>query len=1082
MSEFATQVTYPLSSMQKGILFHTVSARNTGHYVLQLVCCLREDLNVFAFIKAWNKVVARHDVLRTSFKWLRLDEPIQSVHSNVEVPIQLYEWSDMSEGERQERLQHYLLEDRRRGFELDETPIIRLALFRATDAEYQFVWTSHHSMIDGRSVRLLIKEVFTFYEAFRKGEDLPVEATRPFASYIDWLRLLDLSDAEKYWRENLKGFVAPTKLAGRHSRKRADRPDTYRSLELKLPQLTTSKLKRLSANGDLTLNTFMQGAWALLLSRYSGDSDVVFGATRDCRHSAMANDDPKIGMYINTLPFRVQIKPEMDVFAWLEKLHEHQIELREFKHTPLAEIQGWSDVPKGTQLFETVLVVENYHLNNDLRSEGGAWSNREFQLLSQTNYPITLYCYGGTEVTIKITYDLQRFEEAAIRRIAGHLRAMLGSLAEGEGKQVGQLSLLTEAEAHQIIMEWNDTATSYIDDTCIHELFERQVELEPDRAAVEFDGAQLTYSALNGRANQLAHHLRKLGVGPESLIGICTRRSIEMVIGLLAILKAGGAYIPLDPAYPRRRLEFMLEDTNVPILLTESSLVDSLPDNNAKLFCLDKDWQCVSELPETNPEMHSSPSNLAYVIYTSGSTGRPKGVAIEHKSAMLLINWARDFYGRDSLEVTVASTSICFDLAVYEIFATLGCGGNILLAGDALEIPRIDAAQNATLINTVPSAIAELTRAGSVPASVQTLNLAGEPLSQELVAKIYEQGTIKRIFDLYGPSEDTTYSTCSFRSNDGRENIGRPLPNKQVYLLADGMQPVPVGVAGGLFISGAGVARCYLNEASATAEKFLPHQFGKHHGARLYGTGDLARFLPDGRLEFLGRIDHQVKVRGYRIELGEIETALRQHPQVREAVVAAQGGDGNKTLMAYITIHNGQSPGAEEIRQHLKEMLPGYMIPTAFIVLESLPLTPNGKIDRKALAAYKPAQGAESDYVAPRTSIEQEVARIWAEVLGLEKVGIHSNFFEMGGHSLMSMRVVSRLRSSLQVELQPINIFKAPTVATLAILVAQTQAESLEEAELMRMLQDLEGVSDDEAERLLEDEILEEDDLRKPSI
>ncbi len=598
------------------------------------------------------------------------------------------------------------------------------------------------------------------------------------------------------------------------------------------------------------------------------------------------------------------------------------------------------------------------------------------------------------------------------------------------------LCMISEAERRQLLVEWNDTRRDYPKNRCIHQLFETQAEKTPDAIAVLFDGNQLTYRELNIRANQLAHYLRVLGVRPEILVGVFMERSPEMIIGILGILKAGGTYVPLDPAYPKERLAFMLEDAHLSVLLTQQSLVAKLPPRHGSLVCMDADGRMIDCHSEENPVGELTAENLAYVIYTSGSTGVPKGVAIEHHSAVTLLHWAMDVFAREETRGVLASTSICFDLSVFEIFLPLSHGGKVILVENALHLSTLDVAADVTLINTVPSAVAELLRSGDLPPSVETICLAGEPLSPRLVEQLYEQGTVRQVFDLYGPSEDTTYSTFALRHSTGPATIGRPIANTQVYILDHDMQPVPIGVAGELFIGGDGLARGYRGRPEATSEKFLPNPFSDERGKRLYRTGDSARYLPDGNIEFLGRIDNQVKIRGFRIELSEIETVLEQHFAVDQAVVLAWGDtSSDKQLVAYVVPNQALSPSTAELRDFLTNKLPLYMVPSAFVSLEALPLTPNGKIDRRALPAPDRLRPETVTFVPVRNPIEEEVAGIWTEVLKLERIGVHDNFFELGGHSLLATRVISRLRRAFRSDFPLRLLFEAPTIAGLAELV-----------------------------------------------
>lgn len=584
-------------------------------------------------------------------------------------------------------------------------------------------------------------------------------------------------------------------------------------------------------------------------------------------------------------------------------------------------------------------------------------------------------------------------------------------------------------------MEWNQTRKEYPDDQCVHQLFEAQVERSPDAVALIFAGEQLTYRQLDARANRVAERLRGLEVRPEVLVGVYMERSVEMVVGLLGIMKAGGAYVPMDPKYPRERVAFMLADAQPQVILTQASLRQELPAHRAAVVLLD-DPSEAAEAVTAEPDLENQrpqPGNLAYVIYTSGSTGKPKGVAIEHRNAVNFIHWGREVFSDAEMAGVLAGTSICFDLSVFELFVTLSRGGKVILAESVLQLPQLAARDQVTLINTVPSAMTELLNIGGVPENVQVVNLAGEPLATALVDKIYAVKNVKKVNDLYGPSETTTYSTYTLRHCGLKPTIGRPIANTTVYLLDGDLAPVPVGAAGELYIGGAGVARGYLHRLDLTAEKFIADPFSSVPGARLYRTGDLARYQVDGMIEYLGRMDQQVKLRGFRIELGEIETVLGRHPQVQESVVVArEDADGGKYLAAYLVARGEMTPVVTELREHLLKHLPEYMVPAAYVNLARLPLTPNGKIDRKALPAPT-GRRLESgvEFVAPQTPTELALAKIWSELLGVERIGLHDDFFTLGGHSLLAVKLMLQVEKSTGHWLEISTFLLKPTLAGL---------------------------------------------------
>ncbi|WP_445635085.1 Amino acid adenylation domain-containing protein [Nostoc sp. DSM 114161] len=578
-----------------------------------------------------------------------------------------------------------------------------------------------------------------------------------------------------------------------------------------------------------------------------------------------------------------------------------------------------------------------------------------------------------------------------------------------------------------------------LDLNLIHKLVENQVKISPQAIAVIYQNQQLTYEELNQKANQVAHYLQKLGVKPEVLVGVCVERSLDMAIALLGILKAGGGYVPLDPIYPKERLGFIVENTQISILLTQQHLLKSIPQHIAHTICIDSDRQKIAQQSVDNPISEVQPDNLAYAIYTSGSTGTPKGVILEHRNTVALIEWARKFFTPEQLTGVLCSTSLCFDLSVFELFVTLSCGGKVILAQDALELPNLPAASQVTLINTVPSAISALLRINGIPASVNVINLAGEPLQNTLVQQLYQLEHIQQVFNLYGPTEDTTYSTVALIKKGAKEipSIGRPIANTQIYLLDSRLNPVPDGSEGEIYISGAGLARGYLNSPELTNEKFIVNTFSDRPGSRLYKTGDLAVYLPNGNLKFLGRIDRQVKIRGFRIELLEIEARLSEHPAIREvAVVVREDVPDNKRLVAYV-VPNSASDRLRKItpktlRSFLHQKLPQYMIPSAFVLLDELPMTTNGKIDRRALPIPKYFQTQQKNYIPPRTPLEKQLTEIWSQLLGIEPVGIYDNFDELGGHSLQTIQLIAELQEVFQLNITLENFLQTPTVAGIA--------------------------------------------------
>ena len=603
-----------------------------------------------------------------------------------------------------------------------------------------------------------------------------------------------------------------------------------------------------------------------------------------------------------------------------------------------------------------------------------------------------------------------------------------------------QKKLLAKSLRTKVLEEWNRTSVVY-PDKCIHDLFEEQMERTPAAVAVECAGSQITYGELNEQANRLAHYIRALGITPEARVGICVERSIEMMVAMLATLKAGAAYVPLDPKYPPERLQYMLADSQAKLLLTQRKVQGPFAESKTTRVVLDTVQEEIDSCPSSSPAVSLETQNAAYVIYTSGSTGKPKGVVIRHSSAVTLLYWARETYSNLELSGVLASTSICFDISVFEIFVPLSWGGTVIIAENGIQLPRLPEAARVTLINTAPAIMNELMKSKEIPAGVRTVNLAGEPLKRRLIEEIYRETGVKRVVNLYGPTEDTTYSTYISLEKGGRGEvpIGRPVANTEVYVLDEDLQPLEIGVAGDLYIGGDGLARGYLDRPELTAQSFIPHPFSKNPGARIYRTGDRARWNKDGILEFLGRVDHQVKVRGMRIELGEIETVLQEHPQVRESTVIVHADEtDHKQLAAYFVANPGESPEAaglaNQLRKHLQKRLPEYMVPTYFIKLDEMPLSPNGKIDRNRLPA--PAKYvSEEQIINPATALEQFLAHIWEEVLAVESVGLNDNFVNLGGHSLVAMRILARVRDLFQVEVPVQTLLESRTLEDFATAV-----------------------------------------------
>ncbi|GCE14872.1 non-ribosomal peptide synthetase [Tengunoibacter tsumagoiensis] len=1032
----AIEALYPLSPLQQGLLFQSLYAPGEGDYITQIRYTLQGHLNSEALRQAWQHLVDRYSILRTAFVWEGLEEPLQIVQRQVTLPFQMEDWRAYTRDEQQSRLSALLQDDRnKQGFVLTQAPLMRMTLIHLEQDHYELLWTHHHLLLDGWSLPIILQKVFTDYEALVKGQSLRSEPALPYQNYIRWLQQQDAGAAEAFWRRWLAGFQTPTQLQlGRSvAEESSSQKRRFAQVQYELSAETTQILHTFARTHQLTLNTLLLGAWSIVLARYSGQDDLVFGTTLSGRPQSLAGVEQMVGLFINTLPMRVRLTMDRSLLHWLQELQEQQSEMRQYEYSSLVQVNAWSQLPRGSALFDSLFVFENYPWGSHEQEERTITIS-SVQANEQIHYPLSLMVLPQEHLSLKLLYEQSRFTAAEMERLLQHLYVLLQHMVERPDQVPACLDLLTQPERHQLLETWNATSADYPAEACLHDLFQEQVQRQPDAIALIFEEQQLSYADLDQHATQLAHLLQQRGVGPEVLVGLCLPRSLEMLVAVLAVLKAGGAYVPLDPAYPGERLAFQLADARVHLVLILESLPVAWPEE--AVISLTQVWSQLCQQSVIPPVRAVQADQTAYVIYTSGSTGRPKGVAITHRSAVNLLTWAQQTFAAEALARVLASTSLCFDLSIYELFVPLASGGTIILVDNALTYPTQAGHQQVTLINTVPSAIAELLRGGQIPDSVHTINLAGEALSASLVEQLYAQTTVKQIYNLYGPTEDTTYSTWAHleREQRGAVSIGRPRSNTQAYVLDGHLQLVPLGVVGELYLAGAGQARGYLGRPELTAERFVAHPLSAEPGARLYRTGDLVRWRGDGELEYVGRADQQVKVRGYRIELGEIEGALNHVPQVREAVVLAREDQpGVKRLVAYVVPVEAASFVWEEVRAGLRASLPDYMVPALHVVLEAFPLTPNGKIDRRALPAFDVnASAVQATYSAPQTEVEQQLTKIWERVLRIERVGIHDNFFALGGHSLLATQVVSHIITVFDLHIPLVQIFERSTIAELA--------------------------------------------------
>ncbi len=1050
---------YRLSPTQEGILFHSRADAGPDLYFLQFACGLRGDLDAKAFRRAWELVVARHSVLRTAFHWEGLEKPVQVVSRGVALPWQELDWRDLTPAAQEERWADLRKEDRGRRLDLSTAPVLRLTLVRLAKSAYRCLWSGHHILVDGWCLPLLFHEAFAHYAALRRGaETARLAPARPYRDYIAWLQRRDLAAAEAFWRDGMQGFRSPTPLGvDRASAGAAEAGRDHGERGRQLDAATTAALVALARRNQATLNTVVQGVWGLLLSRYSGESDVVFGAVFSGRSAPIPGIESMIGLFINTLPVRIRIRPEAAFAAWIQEIQTSHLKLLEHESSPLLEIQGWSEVPRGRPLFESLLAFENYPLEGTTEDGGPPLEIESLPGTQGSHYPLGLNVFERERLDLRATFDPCRFDGATIERLLGHLGALLAEVAADPDAKLAELSPLSPRERHQLLREWREVARAHASSP-VHEGIVGQARKAPDRVAVVCGDAHLTYGELDAGSAALAGRLAAVGVGAESRVGIATVRSVELVVSILGVLRAGGAYVPLDLSYPAARTELVIEDASLAAVVIESEPegdraarvagphatvpVDARPARVAAPAGVPS--VVVSFAPQrlaaaegarrSEQACRTTTGHPAYIIYTSGSTGRPKGVVLTQGSLSNLLGSMLAELGISSRDVVVATTSLAFDIAALELLGPLLVGGRVVVARrsevtDGERLGRLLAESGATLLQATPSGWRLLLGAGGPIAPLAAALSGGEALPRALAEEL--RAKVGALWNFYGPSETTVYSTGG-RVED-EVSIGRPIASTRVYVVGRDGLPVPAGVSGELMIAGSGVARGYHRRPDLTAERFVPDPWGDP-GDRAYRTGDLVRWRADGRLEYLGRTDHQVKVRGHRIELGEIEAALLDHPEVEAAAVVIRGADESPSLAAFVELSGaGAGPAGSALRAWASARLPEPMVPASFTVVERLPLTPNGKIDRQALPEPAADDGeAASSFATP---IEQLAGQVWGDLLGLGEVSSRSSFFALGGHSLTATQAVARLSALLGVSVPVRLLFESPRLADFAAAV-----------------------------------------------
>ena len=1061
--------TFPVSFAQQRLWILAQLEPDSPFYNMFKAVHLQGRINIEILERSLNEIIDRHEILRTNFKEVEAT-PVQVIAPHATLKISVIDLQGLSEQEQSEQLQLLATEDQLQPFDLTTGILLRVTLVQLKSESSALLLTMHHIISDGWSMGVLIKELSSLYQGFLFGHGsvlpkLPIQ----YADFTIWQRqwlqgenqgFITIQNQINYWKQQLAAAPPLLELP-------TDRPrpsvQTFRGgcLSFQIDERLTASLKELSHKSATTLFMTLMAAYVTLLFRHSGQNDILVGTPIASRNYQEL--EGLIGFFVNTLVMRTRLEGNPSFEELLKQVRSVCTNAYANQDVPFEQIIETLQIERSlshSPLFQVMFVLQNVAME-ELETPGLKISplsldnvNAKFDFALQM---WEINTEKGNSLQGFWQYNIDLFDQDKIARMSGHFQTLLEAIVANPQEPIGTLSLLTERERHQLLVEWNKTDTAYSDKKCIHQLFEEQVERTPNNLAVVFENESLTYRELNNRANQLAHYLQQLGVKSDTLVGICVERSLEMIVGLLGILKAGGAYLPLDPEYPQERLSFMLEDSQVEVLLTQNKLVKLLAQNQEYIVCLDGDWQNISQANENNLNITITPNNLAYVIYTSGSTGQPKGVYCNHLG---VVNLYTDFQTKKPLSVGDRCslwTSLNFDVSVYEVFSALLSGATLhitpeFIRSDAFKFinwlysEQISSAYIPPfMLNNFSDCLEKVVN----HISLRRLLVGVEPINEKLLISISQRIPGLQIINGYGPTEtticSTLYSIKTERISNGNTPIGKPLHNTKIYLLDNQMQPVPIGVQGELHIGGAGLARGYLNRPQLNAEKFIPNPFDKAKGSKLYKTGDLARYLPDGNIEYLGRIDNQVKIRGFRIELGEIEALLSQREDVQSScVIAREDVPGNKIIVAYIVLLPQMTATISELRQFLKDQLPKYMIPNAFVILELLPLTPNGKIDRRALPAPEYGSELSDKYVAPRNFIEETLATIWAQFLGVKKVGIHDNFFELGGDSILSISIIARAKQAgLQLTVK--QLFAHQTIAELAAVTEPSKEIQIEQ-------------------------------------
>lgn len=1031
---------YPLSKMQQGMLFNYLKDKRDKAYFEQIELHIAGDIDVELLKRSFNLIIERHDVLRTNFVYQKMKVPRQVVFKEKSVEINYEDICLLEEHEKLIRLEKFKEEDLERGFDLTKDNLVRMAIIRFDKEEYKIIWSYHHIIMDGWSFGIIFKELMQVYSSYKQSKNLKLSNTYSYGNYIEWLSKQDKEEAIKYWKEYLEGYQQQI-IPYIHNDDSLNEGYINKAYMFSIDVDLTKRMENIAAKYKTTLSTLFQTIWGILLQKYNNVDDVVFGTVVSGRPPEIEGIEDTVGLFINTIPMRVKCKGEEKFIDVARQFQQDIVSSSRLDYCSLADIQSLT--PLNRELINNIIAFENYPLDEEIGSsfnEDIGISFKDLKIRAQNNYDFNIVVSLSNALQIKFEYNELVYDIESIKRIHGHIEKVVRTIVNEPSIAVKDIEIITEQERSQILYEFNNTQLEYPKDKTLQELFEEQVEKVPNNVAVIFEDKYLTYRELNAKSNQVARALRHKGVKSDSIVGIMIERSLDIIVGILGILKAGGAYLPIDIEYPKTRITYMLENSSASILLTQKCLMDRV-DFRGEI--IDIEDELISKECSSNLELINNSHDLAYVIYTSGSTGNPKGAMIEHTGMLNHIYAKIRELKLNEKSIIAQNASYCFDISVWQLLTPLIIGGQTVIYSKerVLNIEEFMCnivSNKVSILEVVPSYLSAMLtffqQNRNDLSFLKYVLVTGEELKRNLVARWFNEYPNIKMINAYGPTEaadDITHFIVNEKIDYNSIPIGRPLQNLNIYIVGDNMNLCPIGVVGEIVVSGIGVGRGYINDKQKTEQVFAEDTFKKEYNTRLYKTGDLGKWMPDGNIEFCGRKDYQVKIRGFRIELGEIENKLLQCEKVKNVVVVdKEGADGEKYLCAYVV--KEEALNVEDLRTYLAKEVPNYMIPSYFIEIDKLPLNSNGKVDRKILPDPKDNLVIGMEYKAPANEVEKKLADIWEEVLGIERIGTNYNFFEIGGNSISILEVMSLINKEFEMDISLSELFLNPTIEGIA--------------------------------------------------